>query len=285
MGAEIVYKPYSDKDIARLHKFGSNMLPGIFLGYVQQSGGGWSGDLRVLDQEQIENALDISEIHERRLKAAEVEVLMDGENFRFPLADGSLKQPDVPVRIARPRRMNLQRIVDESAVDLFYDDDDDNNENPLPGHANDGDISAGRDAELESPSQSAGGENAEQDFWSMSGDLITRWHRTPRLKMYVPDENTFPIPLKYIDVVRTTITDLEIMMMDASMTFGQKKMVIVNCLPVGWVVRHSLCYDHSCQTEWNGYWDVLLVFKNQADQKTFSQRYGSRGVRNVASRK
>ena len=48
-GAEINYKPISQKDKARLHVFGKTVLSGIFIGYDQQEGGGWSGDLCVLD--------------------------------------------------------------------------------------------------------------------------------------------------------------------------------------------------------------------------------------------
>ena len=42
------------------------------------------------------------------------------------------------------------------------------------------------------------------DFWSMSGNFIFRHHVEPRVKLYSPREESFPIPLKYIDVTRTT---------------------------------------------------------------------------------
>ena len=48
-GAEISYLPITDKDKARCHQLGSKLLFGIFLGYDQQAGGGWSGDLLVAD--------------------------------------------------------------------------------------------------------------------------------------------------------------------------------------------------------------------------------------------
>ena len=62
-GAEVTYLPISDKDKARCHQFGKNVLSGIFLGYDQQEGGGWSGDLLILDWEEIENAEHFSDIH------------------------------------------------------------------------------------------------------------------------------------------------------------------------------------------------------------------------------
>ena len=34
----------------------------------------------------------------------------------------------------------------------------------------------------------------------------------PRVKLYVPREESFPIPLKYIDVTRATNTSLDVML-------------------------------------------------------------------------
>ena len=51
---------------------------------------------------------------------------------------------------------------------------------------------------------------AINDFWSMSGSFIYRHHVEPRVKLYSPSEESFPIPLKYIDVSRTTHTNLDV---------------------------------------------------------------------------
>ena len=48
--------------------------------------------------------------------------------------------------------------------------------------------------------------------WSMSGNFIYRHHVEPRFKLYSPKEESFPIPLKYIDVSRTTRTNLDVML-------------------------------------------------------------------------
>ena len=50
---------------------------------------------------------------------------------------------------------------------------------------------------------------AINDFRSMSGSFIYRHHVEPRVKLYSPREESFPIPLKYIDVTRTTHTNLD----------------------------------------------------------------------------
>ena len=44
----------------------------------------------------------------------------------------------------------------------------------------------------------------------MSGNFIYRHHVEPRVKLYSPREDSFPISLKYIDVSRTTCTNLDV---------------------------------------------------------------------------
>ena len=51
---------------------------------------------------------------------------------------------------------------------------------------------------------------AINDFWSMSGNFIYRHHVEPTVKLYSPSEESFPIPLKCIDVSRTTHTNLDV---------------------------------------------------------------------------
>ena len=44
----------------------------------------------------------------------------------------------------------------------------------------------------------------------MSGNFIYPHHVEPRVKLYSPREESFTIPLKYIDVSRTTHTNLDV---------------------------------------------------------------------------
>ena len=50
---------------------------------------------------------------------------------------------------------------------------------------------------------------ATNDFWYMSGNFRDRHHVEPRVHVYSPREESFSIPLKYIDVSRTTHTNLD----------------------------------------------------------------------------
>ena len=52
---------------------------------------------------------------------------------------------------------------------------------------------------------------ARNDFWSISGNFIYRHHVEPRVKLYSPREEACHVPLKYIDVSRTTHTNLDVM--------------------------------------------------------------------------
>ena len=52
---------------------------------------------------------------------------------------------------------------------------------------------------------------AINDFWSMSGNFKYRHNVEPRVKLYSPREESFPIPLEYIDVSRITQTNLDVM--------------------------------------------------------------------------
>ena len=91
-GSVVEYHPISAKDLSRLHQFGKKVLPGIFLGYVFFARKIWKGDILVSDIEELE-MMDASEIHARRLNAKEVLTPMKGDNFIFPLADGTVKTP------------------------------------------------------------------------------------------------------------------------------------------------------------------------------------------------
>ena len=55
-------------------------------------------------------------------------------------------------------------------------------------------------------------EEAKSDFWTITGDFIYCHHVEPRVKLYMPTEESFPIPMKYIDVTRTTHTSLDVLL-------------------------------------------------------------------------
>ena len=106
-GAMVEYHSISAKDQSRLHQFGAKVLPGIFLGYVLYAGGIWKGDIMIADIEELEEMV-ASELHAWRLNAKEVLTPMKGENFIFPVADGTVKTSEGDRRL-RPSTLIRDR--------------------------------------------------------------------------------------------------------------------------------------------------------------------------------
>ena len=50
----------------------------------------WKGDIRVADIEELEE-MDVAELHARRINSKEVLTPVKGDNFIFPVADGTVK--------------------------------------------------------------------------------------------------------------------------------------------------------------------------------------------------
>ncbi len=93
-GCGIKFKPSSPKDIGLLPKFGDKLLDGIFVGYVQRAGGGWSGDIEVIDAIDLTNAQTVDDIHVKRVSAQEITVLKTKNgSFSFPILEEGWEQP------------------------------------------------------------------------------------------------------------------------------------------------------------------------------------------------
>ena len=89
-GAMVDHHPSSPKDQSRIHQFGKKVPPGIFLGYELIAGWIWKGDILVADLEDLET-VDASDIYPRRIKANEVLISQEDDEFIFPIADGTAK--------------------------------------------------------------------------------------------------------------------------------------------------------------------------------------------------
>ena len=74
---------------------------------------------------------------------------------------------------------------------------------PRPSLPGEGNLEPEDDVEIEESDNKG---STTEDSWSMSGELIHRHHEERRLKFYDQDNETFPIPLEYVDVMRQTLT-------------------------------------------------------------------------------
>ena len=187
-GSLVEYHPITAKDQSRIHQFGKKVLPGLFLGYALYAEGIWKGDVLIADPEELET-MDASEIYSKRLHAKEVIFSKEKGEFILPIADGRIKTLGGDQDLRTSTLVRHRPIQGESNVDFLGE-----SEGSLP--------------QPQDSLPDAG--EAINDFWSMSGNFMFRHHVEPRVKLYSPREESFPIPLKYIDVSRTTHTNLDV---------------------------------------------------------------------------
>ena len=111
------------------------------------------------------------------------------ENGFFPAADGRITLSGGDQELRTPTLIREHPIRGEGHVDFLGE-----SEGSLP------------------PPQDSLPDAGEaiNNFWFMSGNFIYRHHVEPRGKLYSPREESFRIPLKYIDVSRTTRTNLDV---------------------------------------------------------------------------
>ena len=136
--------------------------------------------------------MDASELRARRLNAKEVSQPQRSGNFIFPLADGTVKI------FGREQRLRISTLTRERREQREEQE-----------------ILRGKSDELHSPTplredSTRDDEEGKSDFWSTKGEFIDRHHVEPRVKLCVPTEESFSFPLEYIDVTRTTDTNLDV---------------------------------------------------------------------------
>ena len=154
----------------------------------------------------------------------------------FPIADGTIKISEGDPRLRthtlirdRPERGEEQEILRGESGGLS---------SPSP-HQDD---STQDEAE------------AKQDFCCIKGDFMYRHHVEQRVKLYMPREESFPIPLKYVDVTRNTHTSSDVSL--------EKHM------DVYWNVEG----DRELSDTWTGFTRFTLLKEKPPDGHTWSGR-------------
>ena len=133
--------------------------------------------------------MDASEIYSKRLNAKRGDVSPRKWKIYFPVADGRIKLLGGDQNLRTPTLIRHRPVPGESHLDFLGE-----SEGSLPP-PHDSFPDAGE---------------AINDFWSISGNFMYRHHVEPRVKLYSPREESFPVPLKYIDFSRTTHTNLDV---------------------------------------------------------------------------
>ena len=175
-GAMVEYHPISAEDFSRLHQFGPPVLPCIFLGYALHAGGIWKGNIMVANIEELE-MMDASEIHAKKLNAKGVLTPKKGGNLIFTVADGTVKilihlNPGASGRGGNQTDLLPPHIETHRGMMVML-------------------------GMISGPCQ-------ETLF------TVITWN--PESNCTCRSEESFPIPLKYIGVTRTTDTSLDVML-------------------------------------------------------------------------
>ena len=171
--------------------------------------------------------MDASEIYSKRLKCERGDISQRKRRIYFPAADGRIKTlgGDQDMRTSTLVRHRPNR--GEGHIDFLGE-----SEGSLPQSHD---------------SLPVAGE-AINDFWSMSANFKNRHHVEPRVKLYSPREESFPIPLKYIDVSRTTKRIWMLCKNATSMTIGISMGQEI-CLILGQVSLNLLFSKKNLPTE------------------------------------
>ena len=180
------YHP-TTKDQSRIHQLGKKVLPGLFLGYAL-----YGGELgRVTDWSQILRSWK-RWTHCKSTRKDSMRKRRYFPNKENPFFQSQMddSKPLEEIKVLRTSTLVRHRPTQgESNIDFLGE-----SEGSLPP-PHDSLPDAGE---------------ATNDFWSMSGNFIFHHHVEPRVKLYSSREESFPVPLKYIDVSRTTRTNLDV---------------------------------------------------------------------------
>ena len=133
--------------------------------------------------------MDASEIVSKKTQCERGDISQRKRRLMYPIADGRIKTPGGDQELRTSTLVRHRPIQGESNKDFLGE-----SEGSLP-QPHDSLPDAGE---------------AIHDFWSLSGSFIYRHHVEPRVKLFSPREESFPIPLKYFYVTRTTHTNLDV---------------------------------------------------------------------------
>ena len=166
------------EDQQEIHECGPKWLEGIFMRYVQKAGGGWTGELWVLDREELEKATRPNSMNARKFLAPEVQVTKIEGKVRLPAHLGEWKQQKGGKTGAQKR---TQANADEPEEE--------------PETVTDSDREVDQDFEKE-------------DQGVFSGDCLHRIYLKPWRKLFNLAECEPPFPIGFLDDMRSTQTDL-----------------------------------------------------------------------------
>lgn len=217
-GAGIQYKPNRPKEIDEL-KWTKNK-PGLFAGYVLNAGGGWTGDVDVLDAVELTNAQMHSEVNCRRISHKEIDI-DKGEKgeFTFPVIFESWEQPVDSKNMTRTIRKKIfgndredKTFQNEAQDEAKFRRKERRKERKLSdkdhkAYCDFDDMMPEEEMDASAAAQSDSADESHRyppDKWILTSHVLIRQHNRPRKTLFTPskDENDpSPIPIKFLDIM------------------------------------------------------------------------------------
>ena len=189
-GAMVENHPIFAKDLLRLHQFCLKVLPGISLGYVLHAGESgketlWSQTLKNWSEwTHLKSTSEGSMQSKGGVNADEKwQLLISSRRWNSQNLWGERHLRTSTLTRDRPERGEEQEFLHRNSHEWY-----------TPSHLRRLSPWWWRD-----------------EKW-LTGELIYRHHVVPWIKLYMPKEESFRIPTKYIDVTRTTHTPFDVMM-------------------------------------------------------------------------
>ena len=183
----VEHHPTTAEDQSTIHQFGKKVLPGLFFGCALYAGGNWKGDVLLADLESWRRWTHRKST-QKKTQCERDDISQRKRRIYFPIADGRINLAGGDQDLRTSTLIRQRPIRGEGHIDFLGE-----SEPTLPP--------------LHDSFPDAG--EATNDFWSMSRNFIYRHQVVPRVKLYSQREESFPVPLKYIDVSRTTNTNLD----------------------------------------------------------------------------
>ena len=214
-GTECEYKPADKEYKDRQHKLGEKLRHGIIVGYELHNGGKWTKNLLVIDWEAF------AEInHPRRISFTAIHrsnVIIHtyaSGMYRFLVAEGAILPKYIDnlklssegslFKEFRPwgRRKNKARREARAHLEPYNPNEHADAQLLEPGGPDE--IPPVNDDPSPTPV-----EESPEDTWEMPNNLILiRHHNAPRRHLFIPTRDECPLPLEWLDVMRTTKTNI-----------------------------------------------------------------------------
>ena len=197
--------PSAERKVEKREKIVPALRDGLFAGYRFHTGGKWTGQCQVIDSEAF------SQVHQNIGRCACVhavsEIYVPGSagddqesHPTFPVADGLLKEALASEDESSEEFISVIDDLQTEIGETLMSSERPTNDNHL-------DNAGGDDIGAEDGAVASDEAVSNRDSWVIEGDFLVRRHVLPRTTLFSPldcPEDSLPIPLENIEVLRTT---------------------------------------------------------------------------------